>query len=62
MTSLIEFIIDLFRFPAVATSFVANPEQTMRDAGLTNVKSVHASAHQVVAQAQRPGGGQRGQR
>ena len=44
MTSLIEFIIDLFRFPAVASSFVANPEQTMRDAGLAGVSSAQLAS------------------
>jgi hypothetical protein len=44
MTSLIEFIIDLFRFPTVASSFVANPEQTMRDAGLAGVTSAQLAS------------------
>ncbi|MDR3659503.1 MAG: IniB N-terminal domain-containing protein [Mycobacterium sp.] len=44
MTNLIEFIIDLFRFPSVATSFVADPEGTMQNAGLTNVTAAQLAS------------------
>lgn len=53
MTSLIEFIIDLFRFPQVATAFVQDPEQTMRDAGLTNVTAAQIAS---VAASAAPAG------
>ncbi|MDH6243239.1 IniB N-terminal domain-containing protein [Mycobacterium sp. OTB74] len=53
MTSLIEFIIDLFRFPSVASSFVQDPEGTMRDAGLTNVTAAQLAS---VAASAAPAG------
>jgi hypothetical protein len=39
MTSLIDFILNLFRDPASAQSFVVDPEQALLDAGLSNVTS-----------------------
>jgi hypothetical protein len=46
MTNLIDFILDLFRDPVRARAFVNDPNQAMRDAGVSN-----ASAAQVQAVA-----------
>ncbi|MUL64189.1 hypothetical protein BOO86_06915 [Mycobacterium sp. CBMA 234] len=42
--NLIEFIIDLFRFPNVASSFVADPQGTMQNAGLANVTAAQLAS------------------
>ena len=39
MTNLIDFILDLFRSPASAASFVIDPDGALRDAGLPNVSA-----------------------
>ncbi|MGV0746236.1 IniB N-terminal domain-containing protein [Mycolicibacterium sp. XJ870] len=49
MTSLIDFILDLFRSPASAASFIADPDGSLRDAGLPNVTA--AQLHAVAATA-----------
>jgi len=50
---LIDFIMELFRSPDTAQAFVANPDQTMRDAGLPNV---NAAQLQAVAATAAPAG------
>ncbi|KHO28330.1 hypothetical protein QQ44_02060 [Mycolicibacterium setense] len=47
--SLIDFILDLFRSPASAASFIADPDGSLRDAGLPNVTA--AQLHAVAATA-----------
>lgn len=47
--SLIDFILDLFRSPASAASFISDPDGTLRDAGLPNVTA--AQLHAVAATA-----------
>lgn len=49
MTSLIDFILDLFRSPASAAAFIADPDGSLRDAGLPNVTA--AQLHAVAATA-----------
>ncbi|MFV8054403.1 IniB N-terminal domain-containing protein [Mycobacterium sp. 48b] len=49
MTTLIDFILDLFRSPASAASFIADPDGSLRDAGLPNVTA--AQLHAVAATA-----------
>jgi hypothetical protein len=52
MTTLIDYILDLFRSPDVAAAFVADPDQAMRDAGLPNVSAAQlASVAASVAPA-----------
>ncbi|WP_395308596.1 IniB N-terminal domain-containing protein [Mycobacterium sp. AMU20-3851] len=53
MTTIIDYILDLFRSPDLAGAFVANPEQAMRDAGLPNVT---AAQLQAVAATAAPAG------
>lgn len=53
MTNLIDYILDLFRSPDVATAFVRDPDGAMRDAGLPNVS---AAQLQAVAAAAAPAG------
>ncbi|EHI10857.1 IniB N-terminal domain-containing protein [Mycolicibacterium thermoresistibile] len=53
MLTLIDFILDLFRSPALAARFIADPENTMRDAGLQNVT---AAQLQSVAASAAPAG------
>ncbi len=50
---LIDFIMELFRSPNTAQAFVANPDQTLRDAGLPNV---NAAQLQAVAATAAPAG------
>ncbi len=47
--SLIDFILDLFRSPASAASFITDPDGSLRDAGLPNVTA--AQLHAVAATA-----------
>ena len=49
MTTLIDFILDLFRSPASAAGFIADPDGSLRDAGLPNVTA--AQLHAVAATA-----------
>ncbi|WP_299557733.1 IniB N-terminal domain-containing protein [uncultured Mycolicibacterium sp.] len=49
MRTLIDFILDLFRSPAEAARFIADPEGALRDAGLPNVTT--AQLAQVAATA-----------
>ena len=44
MTTLIDFILDLFRTPATAASFVTDPEGTLREAGLPNVSAAQLAS------------------
>lgn len=53
MTTIIDYILDLFRSPNLAGAFVADPEQAMRDAGLPNVT---AAQLQAVAATAAPAG------
>lgn len=53
MISLIDFILDLFRNPAMAASYVADPEGTLRDAGLPNVSAAQLAS---VAASAAPAG------
>jgi hypothetical protein len=50
---LIDFIMELFRSPNTAQAFVANSDQTLRDAGLPNV---NAAQLQAVAATAAPAG------
>ncbi|MCF6390805.1 MSCRAMM family adhesin SdrC [Mycobacterium sp. MBM] len=49
MTTIIDYILDLFRSPDVAGAFVADPEQALRDAGLPNVTAAQLSAVAATA-------------
>ncbi|MGE0216737.1 IniB N-terminal domain-containing protein [Mycolicibacterium sp.] len=49
MISLIDFIINLFRSPASAAAFVADPEEAMRTAGLPPVNPAHLQAVAATA-------------
>lgn len=49
MTTIIDYILDLFRSPDLAGAFVADPEQAMRDAGLPNVTAAQLSAVAATA-------------
>ncbi|HEX9498894.1 MAG TPA: IniB N-terminal domain-containing protein, partial [Mycobacterium sp.] len=49
MINLIDYILDLFRDEGQAQAFVANPDQTLADAGLSTVSS--AQLQSVVATA-----------
>ncbi len=52
MTTIIDYILDLFRSPDIAAAFVADPDQAMRDAGLPNVSAAQlASVAASVAPA-----------
>ena len=53
MTTLIDFILDLFRSPDRAAAFVLDPDQSLRDAGLPNVT---AAQLQAVAATAAPAG------
>ncbi|HEX9497867.1 MAG TPA: IniB N-terminal domain-containing protein [Mycobacterium sp.] len=44
MVNLIDWLLDLFRDPAQAAAFVANPDQAMADAGLSSVTSAQLAA------------------
>ncbi len=49
VTTLVDFIIDLFRSPASAAAFVSDPEQTLRDAGLPNVTAAQLASVAATA-------------
>ncbi|MGE2833056.1 IniB N-terminal domain-containing protein [Mycobacterium sp. SMC-4] len=49
MQTLIDFILDLFRSPAAATSFVADPDGALRDAGLPNVTAAQLASVAATA-------------
>ncbi|PRC43908.1 hypothetical protein C6A85_000000102925, partial [Mycobacterium sp. ITM-2017-0098] len=49
MTTLIDFILDLFRSPAAATSFVVDPDGALRDAGLPNVTAAQLASVAATA-------------
>ncbi len=49
MTTIIDYILDLFRSPDLAGAFVSNPEQALRDAGLPNVTAAQLSAVAATA-------------
>lgn len=49
MTTIIDYILDLFRSPDLAGAFVADPEQALRDAGLPNVTAAQLSAVAATA-------------
>ncbi|MGB2923620.1 MAG: IniB N-terminal domain-containing protein, partial [Mycobacterium sp.] len=49
MTTLIDFILDLFRSPAAATSFVIDPDGALRDAGLPNVTAAQLASVAATA-------------
>ena len=49
MTTIIDYILDLFRSPDLAGAFVNNPEQALRDAGLPNVTAAQLSAVAATA-------------
>jgi hypothetical protein len=53
MTNLIDYILDLFRSPDVAATFVRDPDGALRDAGLPNVS---AAQLQAVAASAAPAG------
>jgi hypothetical protein len=44
MTNLIDYILDLFRSPDVAATFVRDPDGALRDAGLPNVSAAQLQA------------------
>ncbi len=49
MTTLIDFILDLFRSPASAAAFVADPDGALRDAGLPNVTAAQLASVAATA-------------
>lgn len=49
MTTLLDFILDLFRSPAAATSFVVDPDGALRDAGLPNVTAAQLASVAATA-------------
>jgi hypothetical protein len=49
MTTLLDYIMDLFRSPDVAASFVQDPEGAMRDAGLPNVSAAQFASVAATA-------------
>ncbi len=49
MTTIIDYILDLFRSPDLAGAFVADPEQALCDAGLPNVTAAQLSAVAATA-------------
>ena len=53
MTTLIDFIMDLFRSPQAAATFVADPDGALRDAGFPNVSPAQL---QAVAASAAPAG------
>ena len=53
MTNLIDYILDLFRSPAVAANFIQDPDGALRSAGLQNVS---AAQFQAVAASAAPAG------
>ncbi|MCW2511715.1 MAG: hypothetical protein JWR11_757 [Mycobacterium sp.] len=53
MTNLLDFILDLFRSPVSAATFVRDPDGALRDAGLPNVS---AAQLQAVAASAAPAG------
>ena len=53
MTNLIDYILDLFRSPDVAATFIRDPDGALRDAGLPNVS---AAQLQAVAASAAPAG------
>jgi hypothetical protein len=53
MTTLIDYILDLFRSPDVAASFIQDPDGAMRDAGLPNVSAAQLAS---VAASAAPAG------
>src|ERR1700760_4170146 len=53
MTNLLDYILDLFRSPVSAATFVRDPDGALRDAGLPNVS---AAQLQAVAASAAPAG------
>ncbi|KWX66250.1 IniB N-terminal domain-containing protein [Mycobacterium sp. NAZ190054] len=49
MNAIIDFILDLFRSPASAASFVADPDGALRDAGLPNVTAAQLASVAATA-------------
>ena len=49
MATIIDFILDLFRSPAAATSFVIDPDGALRDAGLPNVTAAQLASVAATA-------------
>ncbi len=49
MNTLIDFILDLFRSPAAAQSFVIDPDGALRDAGLPNVTAAQLASVAATA-------------
>lgn len=49
MTTLIDFILDLFRSPAAAASFVIDPDGALREAGLPNVTAAQLASVAATA-------------
>jgi hypothetical protein len=49
MTTLIDFILDLFRSPGAAASYVMDPEGALRDAGLPNVSAAQLASVAATA-------------
>jgi hypothetical protein len=49
MITLLDFILDLFRSPGQAASFVMDPEGTMRDVGLPNVSAAQLASVAATA-------------
>ncbi|UXA18486.1 IniB N-terminal domain-containing protein [Mycobacterium sp. SMC-4] len=49
MQTLIDFILDLFRSPAAAASFVMDPDGALRDAGLPNVTAAQLASVAATA-------------
>src|SRR5690606_3359043 len=49
MNTLIDFILDLFRSPASAASFVMDPDGALRDAGLPNVTAAQLASVAATA-------------
>ena len=49
MTTLLDFILDLFRSPDVAASFIQDPDGALRDAGLPNVSPAQLQAVAATA-------------
>ena len=49
MTTIIDFILDLFRSPAAATSFLIDPDGALRDVGLPNVSAAQLASVAATA-------------
>ncbi|MDH6198231.1 hypothetical protein M2272_004890 [Mycobacterium frederiksbergense] len=49
MTTLIDFILELFRSPAAAAAYVADPNGALRDAGLPNVSAAQLASVAATA-------------